>query len=534
MKGSGYVFTAPVLISAFILTLLAFAIAGTNASLTLQPPHSRVQLARKATIYCLPLVIMDVARAETLASPGAMPNGFLNRPILATPASRTVVRPNVNTIYSTAWLDLSAEPVVMSVPPSKGRYFMIQCMDAWTNVIADPGIRTLGNKGARYAIVGPDWHGPVPDSVTEIRAPTRMVWVLARVYVRDQADLPAARAFQRQLDVRPLSRLHDPSFLAAYPRPGERNTRRPAMLQILQHVGPQAFFERFMKLTVANPPAPQDAQFIKDVLEPIGISPGKPKPWGEIDPLDRQALAREFEQVLDAFKSGVSLDGRRRTCNGWSGLPGKDDAPAGSYGTHYAVRTKVAVFDLAENLRADAVYLKASVDANGNRLEGNKQYRLRFEAGKTPPARGFWSVTLYDNEGYLVANPLGRCAIRSGDPLHYEPDGSLVLYLQPNDPLLKHRANWLPRRAGTRSKLSLRMYWPEEEVLQGRWTPPPVMPVNETAPHESRPALWRTRFPFRIERNRVRRCFAKCAPRVFFAVLLKYSSGQMLPHKIGQ
>ena len=152
--------------------------------------------ADEAAMYALPLVIMDLTREQFFADPIAAevtPNQFLHIPILGNPSFRSVVRPNVDTLYSTAWLDLSREPVVMTVPPSNGRYYLMQCMDAWTNVFAAPGIRTLGDKGARYAIVGPDWKGPLPTHVEVVRAPTPMVWVLGRIYVRDPADLSAAR-----------------------------------------------------------------------------------------------------------------------------------------------------------------------------------------------------------------------------------------------------------------------------------------------------------------------------------------------------
>lgn len=321
----------------------------------------------------------------------------------------------------------------------------------------------------------PDWQGHLPEGVAEIRSPTRVVWVLGRVYVRDQEDLPAARAYQSQLDIRPLSRLYDASFLPAYPCPGVRNVERPMMMDILKRMGSEASFERFMKLTVANPPAPQDAQFIKDVLEPLGISPGKPKPWKSIDYLDRRALAMGLERVLDKLNSQEFLERRhRRMLNGWSGVPGKGDFPQGSYGTNYAARAAVAVSGLAANLRADAVYLNASVDGNGNRLDGSKKYHLRFEAGNTPPVRGFWSVTLYDDKGYWVANPLDRYATKPGDGLVYGPDGSLMIYLQPDDPGPEHRANWLPTPRGQTFELSLRAYWPKEELLEGRWMPPAV------------------------------------------------------------
>lgn len=425
-----------------------------------------------AVLYALPLVIMDVTREEMLRNSGAGLDRFFNVPVLANASFRTVVRPNVDTLYSSAWLDLTEEPVVLTVPPSNGRFFMIQCMDAWTNVFADPGVRTLGNRAARYEIVAPDWHGDAPAGTELVRAPTRMVWVLARVFVRNQADLPAARAYQRQLDLRPVSRLGDPRFQPVYPRPGARDTD-PVMMEVLRSMGSEAFFERFLTLTVANPPAPADAPFIERALVPLGITPGRPRAWESLDASHRNALAAGLRQVLTLLGNRVALkEQHQRRANGWD-LPGK--GAHGSFGTRYAARGAVALLGLAAKEPADGVHFNASVDASGRRLEGSRSYRLTFAPGAAPPVKAFWSITLYDDKGYLVANPFNRYAIRPGEGLAHAPDGSLVIYLQPDDPGAAHRTNWLPTPRGQTYELSLRAYWPDSALLDGQWTPPPIV-----------------------------------------------------------
>jgi hypothetical protein len=429
-------------------------------------------------MYALPLVTMDLTREQFFASPlaaGATPNRFLHIPILGNPTFRSVVRPNVDTLYSTAWLDLTTEPVLLTVPPSGGRYYMVQCMDAWTNVFSGPGIRTLGDRGATFAIVGPDWHGQPPPGVELVRSPTQMVWVLARVYVRDQADLADARVFQHKLDVRPLSRVDDATYQGVYPSAAARNIKRPIMAEQLRQLGAEAYFERFTRLTVANPPAPADAPFVKDVLERFGIAPGKSIVWAQLTADQRTTLAAALDRVLNVLDNRAQLQRQRAlTPTGWAGMAGK--TMQGVYGTDYPTRAAVTAIGLGANLRADAIYLNASVDGNRQLLDGSKRYRLVFPAGATPPARGFWSITIYDDQGYLVANPVERYAIKSADPLVREPDGSLVIYLGPEDPGPAHRANWLPSPANQRFELSLRAYWPDDAMLQGQWTPPAVMP----------------------------------------------------------
>jgi hypothetical protein len=435
--------------------------------------------AEQAALYALPLVIMDLTRERFFADPvsaDATPNRFLHIPILGNPSFRSVVRPNVDTLYSTAWLDLRAEPVVMTVPPSAGRYFLVQCMDAWTNVFAAPGIRTLGDKGATYAIVGPDWRGPLPSDIEVVRAPTPMVWVLGRVYVRDAADLAAARAFQRQLDVRPASRVGDTAFQGVYPRPPAPNARRPIMRDVLRELGPAAFFERFATASAANPPSPPDPAFAAGVLAPLGLAPGKPVTWANLDEPARRALTGGLERVLRAVGDRAQLDRQRAvTPTGWSSMAA--ELAQGSYGTSYRVRAAVAVIGLGANLRADAIYMNASIDANRQPLDGSKRYRLTFPAGQTPPVRAFWSITLYDDQGYLIANPAERYAIKSGDDPPREPDGSLAILLSPDDPGPAHRASWLPTPANKPFELSLRAYWPDDALLDGRWTPPAIVPL---------------------------------------------------------
>jgi hypothetical protein len=147
----------------------------------------------------------------------------------------------------------------------------------------------------------------------------------------------------------------------------------------------------------------------------------------------------------------------------------------GNYGVNYKVRAAVAAIGLGANLRADAIYMNASVDRDRHSLEGSRSYRLIFAEHQAPPVRAFWSVTLYDDQGYLIANSLERYAIKSGDALVHEADGSLVIYLQPDDPGPEHRASWIPTPDHQRFELSLRAYWPDDALLDGQWTPPAVV-----------------------------------------------------------
>jgi hypothetical protein len=248
------------------------------------------------------------------------------------------------------------------------------------------------------------------------------------------------------------------------------------MRDLLRDLGPAAFFERFARLAAANPPSPHDPAVVRDVLAPLGLTPGATMTWSGLDESTRSALAGGLERVLTRLADPAE---RRRhsavTPTGWSGLaPGLGQ---GNFGLNYEARAAVAAIGLGANLRIDAIYMTASVDAAGQPLDGSKRYRLRFAAGAAPPVHAFWSITLYDEQGYLVANPVARYAIKSGDPLVAEPDGALVIDLGPDDPGPERRASWLPTPAHQRFELSLRAYWPDDALLQDRWSPPAVVAV---------------------------------------------------------
>lgn len=433
------------------------------------------QVGAQAYLYALPLVLMDVTREQTFAHPAAhaaTPNRFYHIPVLADHTFRTVIRPNVDTIYSTAWLDISEGPVLLTVPPSDGRYHVIQFMDAWTNVFFAPGVRTLGNEPGQFLIARPEWRGNVPDGYERIDAPTDMLWVIGRIYVEGRGDLEAASRYQRSLDLRPLNELGNESFRAALPDPAGRGVARTDPIDIVKTMEPSAFFERFQALLRTNPPAAADAPFIEETLVPLGLAPEDYAGWAALDRTARRRVELGIQKVWDVMTERAALE-KNRTPTGWAGL--SIAKLIGDYGTNYELRAGVAVFGLGANIPADAVYLNASVDGGGNALKGGTAYHLTFAPGELPPVHGFWSVTLYDRKGYLIDHTLMRYGLRDSSPLIHNANGSLTLFIQPEAPEGEMVANWLPSPPEGEFVLSMRLYWPKEEALQEDWMPPAIM-----------------------------------------------------------
>jgi len=207
-------------------------------------------------------------------------------------------------------------------------------------------------------------------------------------------------------------------------------------------------------------------------LARMGIVPGQPFRPESLSPQAVKAIDEGVETVVKRLATAGIAAGRVGP-TGWTGFGAK----VGRYGTDYRARALVARFGLGANPPEDAVYMQCRQDAAGNALDGANKYRLHFEGGQKPPVRAFWSVTMYSEDGYFTANPINRFAIGDRDPLKFNADGSLELYIQHDAPGGEKDANWLPAPAA-KFNLSLRLYWPKDEVLGGKWIPPAV--VKET------------------------------------------------------
>jgi hypothetical protein len=426
-----------------------------------------------AYLYFYPLVTMDLTRRQfTNIEPGrelgkGPMNTFSNASTFPPADFRSVVRPNFDTLYSSAWLDLTNEPVIVSVPDTGGRYYLLPMLDIWTDVFASPGWRTTGTQAGNFIVVPPGWRGDLklPDDTQRIDAPTPSVWIIGRTKTDGPPDYDAVHKIQAGYRITPLSQWGKPPQPVQVKIDPSVDMKTPPKIQV-DTMPAGKYFADAAELMKLQPPHITDGPIIT-VMKRIGIEPGKSFEIGKLDPAVRTGLESvpQDAQKLMAWKVPTLAT----VVNGWS----MNTNTMGVYGNYYLKRAIIAQLGLGANLPEDAIYPQNLGDQAGQPLDGTNNYTLHFEKGATPPVAAFWSITLYDHEGFQVANPLNRFAVSSWMPFKYDPDGSLDLYFQNESPGADKEANWLPAPKG-RFNLTMRLYAPKDDALTGRWSPPPV------------------------------------------------------------
>jgi len=435
-------------------------------------------LGIQAVVYGFPLVLVDVTKqvqtnVTTPEHNGHAPlNQFSNFLEYPTAAYRDVVRINVDTLYSFAWLDLSKEPLVLSVPDTHERYYLMPIVDAWTDVFASPGKRTTGTKAGDFAIVGPNWAGTLPAGMTELKSPTNTAIIVGRTQANGAADYATVHAIQKQYRLTPLSAFGKPYTPTTGVVDPQIDMKTPPIDQVTR-MSAETFFNRLAALMTSNPPAAADAPMLAKLAR-IGVVPGRTFDISTLDPAVRKGLDGTVQTAV--AKVGAEAKEIGTPANGWRLMP----MTLADFGTDYDVRAEVALFGIGANLAKDAVYPTAFVDGDGQPLTGANRYLLHFDKGSLPPVNAFWSLTMYDAQSFLAANPINRYNIAGWMPLKYNRDGSLDVYVQHDSPGTQKQSNWLPAPEGA-FNVTLRMYWPKESVLDGAWKPPAIQKVAGNA-----------------------------------------------------
>ena len=435
-------------------------------------------IAIESYVYAYPLVTMEMTRrimtnVEAPTGSHAPMGDFVRMRSYPDASYRDVTAPNADTLYTTAWIDVSKEPWILSLPDMKDRYFLFPMLDGWTNVFQVPGKRTTGTKAQTYAITGPGWSGELPPGVTEYKSPTGIVWILGRIYCTGTPeDYKAVHALQDKISVVPLSAYGKP-YTPASGTADPAIDMKTAVREQVNALDAAAYFKLFAELLKTNPAAADDAPMVAKLAK-IGVVPGQDFDAAKLDPAVAKGLAGApkpaQEVIMDWMKAGV-VAGDFKLENGWAFT-----TKTGLYGTHYVQRALITAIGLGANRPEDAVYPTSTGPDIAAKYSGEKKYVMRFEKGHLPPVNGFWSLTMYDADYFFVDNKLNRYNLSQRNKFKANPDGSVDLYIQNESPGKAKESNWLPAPKGP-FVLMMRLYWPKEQapsILDGSWKVPEV------------------------------------------------------------
>lgn len=417
-----------------------------------------------AYVYTFPLVLMDATETsatntEKAATEKAPVNQFIHSVALADAQFKTVVTPNVDTIYSQVWYDLSEEPMVYELPETD-RFCKVQVLDGWTNTAA------VLDKAGAYAITLSTWEGELPEGVTRIDVPTSMAWSITRIVLTGEEDLPNVYAIQEKMKLMPLS---DYISGDTYEPPrgsySEENDYIP--VDKVLSMDPITFFNKANELMVKNSPAAADKEMLEKIAA-VNIGPGM-----EFDTSVLTGdVAENWKTMLTEIQLKLIKEGQK-----FSKKLGQWDyfgEPIGDFNTEYAYRALVALAGLGANTVEVALYPKIEQDADGNTLTGEKSYILHFESYPQVLEGGFWSVTAYGDDDFLIDNPIDRYCINDRSDLKVNDDGSVDVILSKDAP--EDTTNWLPVGDGG-FHLYMRIYTPDMDALE-TWTAPTITEID--------------------------------------------------------
>ncbi len=420
---------------------------------------SKQRIAKEAYIWGYPLVVMERSKQLFTKKGGTPLNRFKRFDNLVTPDFTEVVTPNVDTLYSMAWLDLEKKPVVLKVPDTKDRYYVVQFLDAYTNAFKNVGKRATGTKEGTYLIAGPSWQETAPVGMKVIKAPTNMVWLVTRVLLKGDEDLSAARDILGKITLEPLSGPFVPRF-SKDPAGSPQDVDKAGI----------AFFDELSTALEANKPPSSQSELLEG-YEEYGVGPGK-RPSEEVQQKKIRNLLTKAaslgEKEIDEKVVTLGSEGK----NGWS-----YNLKAGAYGDDYITRAAYTKIGLGANVPQESMYAITHTDSDEKALSGTKRYVIHFKKDQIPPVDAFWSLTIYDSKTRLLAaNPINRYSISDRSPdLKYNTDGSLDIYVEHSEPVQK--SNWLPAPAG-KFYLALRMYMPRREILADEYEYPDVKRIS--------------------------------------------------------
>ena len=441
--------------------------AGAAAAMT--PEQAREENAYavglQAYLWGYPLRYYALHSPKAVALGGAFLNDFKKYTELKTAKDRFIVTPNNVTIDAYAELDLTAEPIVIVVPPlAEPRWYIVQIGDSFDEITRNVG----GIKGPQpgvYVVTGPDFSGDVPGDMTPVRSRTKIGVAAVRILANGAADLSRAVEAQRGFRLMPLSAYlrQGLAYVAAEPsaQMPSYDGKAPAELRPYDELG----FAMSKRLPAS---ADSDDSLVASFRQ-VGLSVGKGFEWQSLDEPTKRGLARAVgvgDRIIDSKWAAAG-----ETVNGW-----KYTFAGGRAGYDPGLRAALAKNELGAQLSDQVLYPNTSVDAKGEPLTGKRRYVLHFDADQLPPVSVFWNMAMYAADMLFVENEFRRYSIGSTtDGLSKNPDGSLTIVIQKDRP--SDTSNWLPAPAGN-FNLTMRLYGPETRVLDGSYRLPAVSPVQ--------------------------------------------------------
>ncbi len=436
----------------------------------------------QAYIYGYPLVTMEMTRR--VMTNVRQPEGtraplgqFVRMRQYPDATFKDVTAPNADTLYTTAWIDVSKEPWVLSLPDANDRYYLFPMLDGWTDVFQVPGKRTTGTGAQKYAITGPGWKGTLPDGVVEYKSPTSIVWLLGRIYCTGTPeDYDTVHKLQDEISIVPLSSYGKPYT----PPAGEVDASvdmKTAVREQVNKLSADEYFNLLAKLMQDNPPNAADEPMLKKMAK-LGIVPGQPFDGSKLGSVAKDEFSKvpkiANDKIMRWMKEGI-VAGDMKLEHGWVFT-----TKTGLYGVNYIQRALITAIGLGANRPQDAVYPTSEGPNVAESYNGKNKYVMHFDKGQLPPAEGFWSVTMYDGDYFFVDNPLNRYSISARQDLKKNDDGSVDLYFQHDSPGADKESNWLPAPAD-KFILMMRLYWPSEKnpsIIDGSWKIPAAKKVE--------------------------------------------------------
>lgn len=455
------------------------------------------EISREGYAFLYPLVLMDAARQQLvnedpkLKSPGKTDyNSFVHARLYAPPSFRGFVRPNLDTLYSSAWVDLRHGPVIFTVPALGVRYGVVQILDMWAELVANMNRKTNLAAGGKFALVPQGWSGDLPEGVEVIPCSTNRVWVVLRLAANGPKDVKEANALQDQFKLEYLTpppppeveekeeekapvkskksrttRSRSSSQSTSSNEPKAQITSGPA--KVVEGLSAEKFFGAAAAL-LSEYPAPTGRWTTLAKLKQVGVKPGQPYDINGLEAGFYGAASKGMTQAQAEMKQ--QAESLTKMENGWAmrvdniDLMGKSDI----------LKATLASIGIGTPLPEDILSFQTATTESEQRLVGGSKYVLTFTKDELPPTDGFWTVTVYDQEGFLMKNAMERYSLGSLDKLLYNEDGSLTLYLQPKSPYGPKENNWLPTPKWGYFSVMLRLYSPTGAALTKTWKIPAV------------------------------------------------------------